>query len=89
MIWTSVGWDWDFVLRALAITGTAAGGYRGYRQMRENGTWSTTVVALQGALLLAYSSVGTAIILLYLLYLEGNHLIAFLVVAAVYFWGGL
>ena len=89
MSWTSVGWDWDFVLRAFAITGMAVGAYRGYRQMRANGTWSTTVAVLQGALLLAYTSIGMAIILLYLLYLEGNHLIAFLVIAGVYFGGGL
>ena len=85
-----MGTDWlDLLLRLLAVSGMSYGAYQGYRQMRENGTWSRRIFLLQGALLLLYVSGGLLIVAVYVVYFHEDHTVAGLIISVAYFVGGL
>ena len=82
--------DWlDVFLRAFAVIGMSVGAYQGYRQMRANGTWSTKVAVLQGAVLVLYLFGAGAIVVLYVLGFLKAYRLAALVIGGLYFTVGL
>jgi len=82
--------EWfEIALRVLVIIGMATGAYRGYKQMRERGAWSTMAVAVSSLLLLVYLVGAVGLVAVYGIFMFPANLVVFVLATAVYLVGGL